>query len=100
MTLPLNAPSHPVHPVVTFFEGGSALSEFRGRQLLPRLQAVEPRVASLSARFVHLVATDHALEGAERERFAALLDYGEPFEAPVKAGTVLVVTPRLGTVSP
>ncbi|VTU25824.1 phosphoribosylformylglycinamidine synthase [Variovorax sp. RA8] len=100
MTLPLNAPSHPVAPVVTFFEGGSALSEFRARQLLPRLQAIEPRVAGLSARFVHLVATDHALEGAERERFAALLGYGEPFDAPPKAGTVLVVTPRLGTVSP
>ncbi|KWT97743.1 MULTISPECIES: phosphoribosylformylglycinamidine synthase [unclassified Variovorax] len=100
MTLPLNAPSHPVAPVVTFFEGGSALSEFRARQLLPRLQAIEPRIAGLSARFVHLVATDHALEGAERERFAALLEYGEPFDGPAKAGPVLVVTPRLGTVSP
>lgn len=100
MTLPLNAPSHPVAPVVTFFEGGSALSGFRARQLLPRLQAIEPRIEGLSARFVHLVATDHALEGAERERFAALLGYGEPFEAPAKAGPTLVVTPRLGTVSP
>lgn len=100
MTLPLNAPSHPVAPVVTFFEGGSALSGFRARQLLPRLQAVEPRIEGLSARFVHLVATDHALEGAEREHFAALLGYGEPFEALSKAGPTLVVTPRLGTVSP
>ncbi|VTU33016.1 Phosphoribosylformylglycinamidine synthase [Variovorax sp. PBS-H4] len=100
MILPLNAPLHPLPPVVTFFEGGSALSEFRGRQLLPRLQAVEPLIVGVSAHFVHLVATDHALEGAERERFAALLDYGEPFDAPAKAGPVLVVTPRLGTVSP
>jgi phosphoribosylformylglycinamidine synthase len=100
VTLPLNAPSHPVAPVVTFFEGGSALSGFRARQLLPRLQAIEPRIEGLSARFVHLVATDHALEGAERERFAALLVYGEPFEAPARSGPTLVVTPRLGTVSP
>lgn len=100
MTLPLNAPSHPVAPVVTFFEGGSALSGFRARQLLPRLQAIEPRIEGLSAHFVHLVATDHALEGAERERFAALLVYGEPFEAPARSGPTLVVTPRLGTVSP
>ncbi|OUM02904.1 phosphoribosylformylglycinamidine synthase [Variovorax sp. JS1663] len=86
--------------MVTFFEGGSALSGFRARQLLPRLQAIEPRIEGIAARFVHLVATDHVPEGAERERFAALLGYGEPFEAPAKAAPALVVTPRLGTVSP
>jgi len=93
------SPAHTVVPVVTVFEGGSALSGFRARQLLPRLQAIEPRIEAVAARFVHLVATDGALAEAERERFAALLDYGEPFEA--QAGTAtLVVTPRLGTVSP
>ncbi len=100
MTLPVNPPSHPVPPVVTFFEGGSALGDFRARQLLPRLQAVEPRIEGLSARFVHLVVTGAALEGAERDRFAALLEYGEPFAAPARAGATVVVTPRLGTVSP
>ncbi|MDH6594235.1 phosphoribosylformylglycinamidine synthase [Variovorax sp. TBS-050B] len=88
-------------PVVTMFEGGSALSDFRARQLLPRLQAIEPRIEGLSARFVHLVVTDAALDAAGRERFAALLTYGEPFEAPAaKAAASVVVTPRLGTVSP
>ncbi|SEJ79081.1 MULTISPECIES: phosphoribosylformylglycinamidine synthase [unclassified Variovorax] len=82
------------------FEGGSALSDFRARQLLPKLQAVEPRIEGISARFVHLVVTDATLGTADRERFAALLTYGEPFEAPAKATTSVVVTPRLGTVSP
>jgi phosphoribosylformylglycinamidine synthase len=82
------------------FEGGSALSDFRARQLLPKLQAVEPRIEGISARFVHLVVTDATLGTADRERFAALLTYGEPFEAPAKAATSVVVTPRLGTVSP
>jgi phosphoribosylformylglycinamidine synthase len=100
VTLPLNPPSHSLAPVVTFFEGGSALSDFRARQLLPRLQAVEPRIEGLSARFVHLVVTESALDGADRERFAALLTYGEPFEALAKSGPTVVVTPRLGTVSP
>lgn len=103
VTLPVN-PSSPraVHaaPVVSFFEGGSALSDFRARQLLPRLQAVEPRIEGLSARFVHLVVTDDPLDQAAKERFAALLGYGEPFVAPAKAGSTVVVTPRLGTVSP
>ncbi|MET3474745.1 phosphoribosylformylglycinamidine synthase [Variovorax atrisoli] len=82
------------------FEGGSALSGFRARQLLPKLQAIEPRIEGISARFVHLVVTDAALGAADRERFAALLTYGDPFEAPAKAGASVVVTPRLGTVSP
>ncbi|WGT66484.1 phosphoribosylformylglycinamidine synthase [Variovorax paradoxus] len=82
------------------FEGGSALSDFRARQLLPKLQAIEPRIEGISARFVHLVVTDATLSAAEHERFAALLTYGEPFEAPAKAATSVVVTPRLGTVSP
>ncbi len=88
-------------PVVTIFEGGSALSEFRARQLLPKLQAVDPRIEGIAARFVHLVVTDGALDAAGRERFEALLSYGEPFEAPAaKASAAVVVTPRLGTVSP
>lgn len=100
MTLPVKPPLHSVAPVVTFFEGGSALSEFRARQLLPRLQAVDSRIEGLSARFVHLVVTDAAIDPSARERFAALLGYGEPFVAPAKAGLKVVVTPRLGTVSP
>ena len=88
-----------VTPVVTLFEGGTALSDFRARQLLPRLQAIEPKIDGLAARFVHLVVTDTTPTAAEREHLAALLTYGEPFLAP-KSSTTLVVTPRLGTVSP
>lgn len=84
---------------ITEFEGGQALSGFRIQQLLPRLQAVHPKVSGLSARFVHLVATDHVPTAAERERLAALLTYGEP-HAGADEGPLLVVTPRLGTVSP
>ncbi|MCD6078354.1 MAG: phosphoribosylformylglycinamidine synthase, partial [Ramlibacter sp.] len=84
---------------ITEFEGGQALSDFRIQQLLPRLKAVHPKIAGLAARYVHLVATDHAPDAGERERLAALLTYGEPFDASGD-GPLLVVTPRLGTVSP
>ncbi|AMM26912.1 phosphoribosylformylglycinamidine synthase [Variovorax sp. PAMC 28711] len=86
--------------MVTIFEGGAALSDFRARQLLPRLQAIEPKIESIAARFVHLVVTETALAVTAREQFAALLSYGEPFDAPKHAATTVVVTPRLGTVSP
>ncbi|WP_447775189.1 phosphoribosylformylglycinamidine synthase [Variovorax boronicumulans] len=97
----MTQPAPQALPVVTLFEGGSALSDFRARQLLPKLQAIEPRIEAISARFVHLVVTDGSLDAADRERFAALLTYGEPFEAlAAKASASVVVTPRLGTVSP
>ncbi|HZY15318.1 MAG TPA: phosphoribosylformylglycinamidine synthase, partial [Ramlibacter sp.] len=84
---------------ITEFEGGQALSDFRLQQLLPRLQALHPALAGVAARHVHLVASDHAPEPAERERLAALLTYGPAYQGGGE-GHLLVVTPRLGTVSP
>ncbi len=84
---------------ITEFEGGNALSEFRVRQLLPRLQAIAGQVSGIGARFVHLVAADHAASAAERERLRALLSYG-PSYCSAAAGNLIVVTPRFGTVSP
>jgi phosphoribosylformylglycinamidine synthase len=84
---------------ITEFEGGNAQSEFRAQQILPRLKAVSPKVSGLSARFVHLVATEEPLSAAQKERLAALLTYGEPF-AGKPEGALVVVAPRFGTVSP
>ncbi len=84
---------------ITEFEGGNALSDFRIRQLLPRLAAIHDKVSGISARFVHLVAADHAPGGTEKARLAALLTYGDPFDGDPDSALV-VVTPRFGTVSP
>ncbi|AVO39917.1 phosphoribosylformylglycinamidine synthase [Simplicispira suum] len=84
---------------LTLFVGGNALSPFRARQLLPQLQAIEPRIDAVRARHVHWVATPKVPTAAETERLAALLNYGEPFEGG-DAGQAIVVAPRLGTVSP
>ena len=84
---------------VSFFDGGNALSPFRSRQVLARLQAVDDSVQSVVARHVHVVATDQAPQLQLRERLAELLHYGEPADASGK-GDLLIVSPRLGTVSP
>ncbi|MEI6762099.1 MAG: phosphoribosylformylglycinamidine synthase, partial [Betaproteobacteria bacterium] len=84
---------------ITEFEGGNALSPFRARQLLPALQAIEPRISALSARFVHLVATATPATEALQTQLRALLQYGEPYEGG-SDGALLVVAPRFGTVSP
>nr|WP_202396735.1 MULTISPECIES: phosphoribosylformylglycinamidine synthase [Delftia] len=87
---------------LTQFEGGNALSSFRAQQLLTDLVAIHPKITGIAARFVHLVATDAAPTPALQERLQALLTYGDPYEGPQGPadGTALVVTPRLGTISP
>ena len=92
---------------LTTFEGDahgiSALSDFRVQQLLPRLQAIHDKIVGISARFVHLVATEAAPPAALQSRLAALLSYGEPCGEPVgsAADSVrFIVSPRFGTVSP
>ena len=84
---------------ITIFEGGNALSDFRIAQLLPRLAVISPQIVGISARFVHLVATVSPLAEAPLNTLAALLTYGEPYTGPDE-GPVIVVSPRLGTVSP
>ena len=84
---------------MTTLAGGNALSTFRAQQLQPALEAIHPKISGIAARFVHLVATDAAPAPAEQERLAALLTYGDPYQGPAD-GAALVVTPRLGTLSP
>ena len=86
-------------PSIHFLAGGNALGHFRARQLLPKLQAVHPKIKGLSARFVHVVHADAGLPAPALAQLAALLDYGEPVEG-AEDGVLVVVTPRLGTVSP
>lgn len=84
---------------LTQFEGGNALSSFRAQQLLTDLVAIHPKITGVSARFVHLVATEGAAAPALQERLSALLTYGDPYEGSSE-GVAFVVTPRLGTISP
>src|SRR5882724_2352561 len=80
-------------------EGGNALSAFRAQALLARLQAMVPRISSVAARYVHWAAFDGAPAVSVRDKLHALLAYGEPY-AGTSDGELVVVTPRLGTVSP
>ncbi len=90
-------PAHPPHLI--HFEGGNALSAFRAPALLQALQRVNDRIAGLSARHVHWVRCGEPLDAAAIERLAALLRYGDAARD-AQAGALVVVMPRLGTVSP
>jgi phosphoribosylformylglycinamidine synthase len=80
------------------FEGDNALSLFRAQGLLARLQAACPRIERVSARHVHWVWSDEPLDRGTQDKLAALLTYGQAAKA--GEGALVVVMPRLGTVSP
>ena len=136
--MPASVPAHghafTAHDhVLTTFPGGRALSDFRAAALLRALREVAPQIASVSARFVHWVASDAALDAGSEDAVRRLLTYGEPYGAdPYGAApnhtdpsdidpsnidpnnpdtstpepdaadrtALVVVTPRLGTISP
>ncbi|RNI25256.1 phosphoribosylformylglycinamidine synthase [Flexivirga caeni] len=87
-------------PVLTTFDGGAALSPFRRAALLARLQQAAPQISAVSARYVHVVATESDPDGATRRRVRELLTYGPAYQPPGEPATTIVVAPRLGTISP
>jgi len=80
--------------------GAPALSQFRVDKLLRALQTVEPRVTAVSARFVHFVDSIRPLDENQLELLSRLLEVDPAGGAVSEAGRRLLVTPRLGTISP
>jgi phosphoribosylformylglycinamidine synthase len=94
------AQTNTAHPVM-HFEGGNALSAFRAQALLPRLQAVCPRITGVVARHVHWVLGDPGA-ALDADKLAGLLRYGDAYAGGKDdaQAALVVVMPRLGTVSP
>ena len=93
----------PTQKHLLHFEGGNALSAFRAQALLPKLQSVSPRITGVAARHVHWAWTDTVAQPEAVRKLASLLRYGDAYEGPTAADAdtaLVVVMPRLGTVSP
>ncbi len=90
----------PAMSTILKLRGASALSDFRLAKLLPQLKSVHAGVLGLAAEFVHFVETSAPLGEPERALLERLLTYGA---APAKNpphGQLLLVVPRIGTISP
>ncbi len=79
--------------------GSNALSAFRAKRLLSALQAIDPAITGVTARYMHFVDGADAISKEELDRLNALLTYGDPFIGNEK-GDEYVVVPRIGTISP
>jgi len=85
---------------VLMWRGAPALSTFREQLWLARLQRVCPGVATVYAEFRHIAALSEALSDVEQATLEGLLTYGPRRESHTPRGEILLVVPRLGTISP
>jgi phosphoribosylformylglycinamidine synthase len=79
--------------------GRNALSAFRLQKLL---QAVSPQLTEIRihAEYWHFVSATRALTAEESVRLERILTYGPGSAAGGGDGTLLLVVPRIGTISP
>jgi phosphoribosylformylglycinamidine synthase len=79
--------------------GRTALSAFRLKKLLQSISAAAPQV-SIEAEFWHFVKVDRPLTDEEMTRLERILTYGPQGWAATESGKLLLVVPRIGTISP
>jgi len=88
---------------VEILRGAPALSDFRVTKLTERLQQAGVPIISIYAEFMHFVeckGKDAALTDSESDTLKKLLTYGPALTPHIPAGQLLLVTPRVGTISP
>ncbi|HIF9503765.1 TPA: phosphoribosylformylglycinamidine synthase [Photobacterium damselae] len=80
--------------------GSPALSEFRAAKLLERCRELSLPVTGIYAEFVHFADLTAPLTEDESQKLAQLLTYGPTIAEHQPTGSLLLVTPRPGTISP
>ncbi len=85
-------------PQILQLRGPRAASEFRLAKLLAALKKIDPGVRTVAAEFRHFIELDAPLADDRRALLERLLEYGE--KAADVRGTLYLVVPRLGTISP
>jgi phosphoribosylformylglycinamidine synthase len=87
-------------PDLLTLRGRNALSEFRLKKLTQALKRTAPAVTAITAEYWHFAALKVPLQAPQRKVLDRILTYG-PAPADVsETGGLLLVVPRLGTISP
>ena len=80
--------------------GPRALSSFRLEKLTRALQEKNASVLGIHAEYWHFVSAHTELSAQQREVLAKILTYGPKASAQPSGGSLLLVLPRPGTISP
>ncbi|TGE76869.1 phosphoribosylformylglycinamidine synthase [Pseudoalteromonas sp. KS88] len=80
--------------------GAPALSDFRVQKILARCQQAQLPVTNVYAEYAHFADLTAELSSEEQIKLEKLLTYGPTIAEHAPAGTLVLVTPRPGTISP
>ncbi|MDO6465244.1 phosphoribosylformylglycinamidine synthase [Pseudoalteromonas carrageenovora] len=80
--------------------GAPALSEFRVNKILARCKQSQLPVTNVYAEYAHFADLTSPLSVDEQTKLEKLLTYGPTIAEHTPAGTLVLVTPRPGTISP
>ncbi|MGO3915637.1 MAG: phosphoribosylformylglycinamidine synthase [Pseudoalteromonas sp.] len=80
--------------------GAPALSDFRVQKILARCQQAQLPVTNVYAEYAHFADLTAELSADEHTKLEKLLTYGPTIAEHTPAGTLILVTPRPGTISP
>ncbi|OCQ20614.1 phosphoribosylformylglycinamidine synthase [Pseudoalteromonas luteoviolacea] len=80
--------------------GAPALSDFKVQKILKSCADAELPVTGVYAEFMHFADLTAELTDAELDKLSKLLKYGPTAVEHTPEGALVLVTPRLGTISP
>jgi phosphoribosylformylglycinamidine synthase len=80
--------------------GRTALSDFRVAKLLHQVRAYAREATAIRTQFWHFVKLRRPLSATEGKALSSLLTYGPAFASSQSSEQMLLVVPRLGTISP
>jgi len=87
-------------PQILRLRGRNALSAFRLRKLSASFIAAVPSVSGIHAEFWHFVQAVRPLSGDEAARLERVLTYGPAQATSETHGELMLIVPRIGTISP
>ncbi|NOU25291.1 MAG: phosphoribosylformylglycinamidine synthase [Methylotenera sp.] len=88
------------HTQMACLRGSAALSSFRIEKIQSQLKLNVANITHIYAEFRHFVWTDVALDDAQQNTLKQILTYGPSLQAENPKGELILVIPRIGTISP
>ncbi len=86
--------------IITMLIGSQAHSSFRKENILDKIIAKYPKVSGIDSSFLHLIESKKKLSNSDSNILNQLLTYGLTSSVKSNLDDALIITPRIGTISP
>lgn len=87
-------------PQMISLRGSAALSPFRIEKIQKKLDEICPNISHVYAEFWHFAWMEGVLTAAQKDTLNQILTYGPKMQAENPEGELILVLPRVGTISP